>query len=128
MNGCWEEARIEAAALRWVARRAIGAGDDSEETGRLLDHARMCVRCRELFELFVETEWRAAAIGAETLRDEARTYRLIDLIELPEEAALGAGGGEWGSPSFSLAARDPGSSYGAADVTQSPRALASATG
>ena len=52
---CWSEKRIERAAMALVEAEALGLPHPADVVA-LARHTKECFRCRELFELFLETE------------------------------------------------------------------------
>ncbi|MFH1278273.1 MAG: hypothetical protein ABIK65_07835 [Candidatus Eisenbacteria bacterium] len=79
---CWEEQRIERAALRLVDREsASGGGDLPAELDSIVTHGKECARCRDLLALFLDVERQVRIEPAEIDMDR---IVLLEVREGPE--------------------------------------------
>jgi|GEM_PF-2043256 len=108
MNGCWDEERIERAAILRTAAEASGETSLPSDLSAFLDHARECFRCGDLLSLFLETERRVLAEAAEYISPALAAAppgpNVIELEEISERPSRRVGPPDR-EGAYSLAAR-----------------------
>jgi hypothetical protein len=118
MNGCWDEERIERAAILRAEAEASGETNLPSDLSAFLDHARECFRCGDLFSLFLETERRVLAEAAEAafsvLAAAPPQPNVVELEEISERSSRRIDRPEREGARYSLAARH------AAPVSEGP--------